>query len=97
MKHERLICAWTSIDVEVYLGIVKVLFRDQEADISDVLEVSLWYFKFCDWFYIQPIELIYEYGYWKKCRSMLDQLWWLISIDINPDCNYFQAASKKYK
>ena len=31
----------TSMDVEVYLDIVKVLFEGQKADVLNVLEVSL--------------------------------------------------------
>ena len=43
IKYKRLIYTQISIDVEVYLGIFRVLSGDQEADILDVLEVSLWY------------------------------------------------------
>jgi len=41
MKYKRLIHIQTSIDVEVYLNIVRVLSESQEVDILDVLEVSL--------------------------------------------------------
>ena len=41
MKHKRLIHVQASMDVEVYLGMVRVLTRNQEADISDILEVGL--------------------------------------------------------
>ena len=41
VKYKRLIYAWTSINVEVYLGMVKVLTRNQKVDVSDILEVGL--------------------------------------------------------
>ena len=41
MKHERLICVQTNMDVEVYLCIVRALTRNQKTDISEVSEVSL--------------------------------------------------------
>jgi len=36
IKHKRLICAQMSIDTEVHLGVVRVLTRSQEADVSEV-------------------------------------------------------------
>ena len=36
MKYERLIHIETSTDIEVYLSIVRVLFKDQKANISEV-------------------------------------------------------------
>jgi len=41
MKHKRLIHVQMIMDVEVYLGMVRVLLGSQEADILDVSEVSL--------------------------------------------------------
>ena len=41
MKCKRLICVWTSMDMKVYLNIVRVLTRSQKADISEVSEVGL--------------------------------------------------------
>jgi len=41
MKYKRLIYAQTSTDVEVYLDMVGVINKSQEANISDVLEISL--------------------------------------------------------
>ena len=41
MKHKRLICIQTSIDVKVYLDMIKVLTGYQEVDVSDISEVSL--------------------------------------------------------
>jgi len=41
MKYKRLICAQMSINTEVYLGLVKVLTRSQEVEVSEVSEVSL--------------------------------------------------------
>ena len=41
VKYKRLIYEWTSINVEVYLGMVKVLTRNQKVDVSDILEVGL--------------------------------------------------------
>jgi len=43
MKHERLIHTWKITDVEIHLDMVRVLFRAQKADVSDISEVSLWY------------------------------------------------------
>jgi len=40
MKHKRLICIWTSTNVEVYLDMIRVLSGGQKVDI---LEVGLWY------------------------------------------------------
>jgi len=42
MKHKRLIYMQISADIEVYLDIVRVLFRDQKMDVLDVLKVSLY-------------------------------------------------------
>ena len=41
MKYKRLIYAQISINTEVYLGMVKVLTRSQEVEVSEVSEVSL--------------------------------------------------------
>ena len=41
MKYKRLIYVQISMDVEVHLGMVRVLFRNQEVDISDISEVGL--------------------------------------------------------
>jgi len=41
MKHKRLVYVQTSIDTQVYLDVVKVLFEGQKADNLNVLEVSL--------------------------------------------------------
>ena len=41
MKYKRLIYVQTSIDAEVYLGIVRVLTRSQKAKVSEVSEVCL--------------------------------------------------------
>ena len=41
MKYKRLIYTQMSINTEVYLGMVKVLTRSQEVEVSEVLEVSL--------------------------------------------------------
>ena len=41
MKHKRLIHVQMIMDVEVHLGVVRVLLRSQEADILNVSEVSL--------------------------------------------------------
>ena len=41
MKYKRLIYVQTSTDAKVYLGMVRVLFRDQKVDVSDISEVSL--------------------------------------------------------
>jgi len=51
------------------------------------------HYRFCDWFYAQPVGLTCGYGYWRRCGSMLEQLRWLRSIDVNSGRNYFQAAS----
>jgi len=40
MKYKRLIYIQTITDVEIYLGIVRVLTRSQKVDISDV---GLWH------------------------------------------------------
>jgi len=42
MKYKRLIYLWTSMDVEVYLDIIRVLTGSQKANVSDISEVSLW-------------------------------------------------------
>jgi len=44
MKHKRLICVQTSIDVEVYIGIIIVLTRSQKVNILNILKVSLWHY-----------------------------------------------------
>jgi len=41
MKYKRLVYMQTSMDAEVYLDMVKVLFEDQKADVLNILEVSL--------------------------------------------------------
>jgi len=41
MKYKRLIHIQTSIDIEVYLGIFRILSGDQKVDVLDVLEVGL--------------------------------------------------------
>ena len=41
MKHERLIHMQTSMDTEVHLGMIRVLTRSQEVEVSEVSEVSL--------------------------------------------------------
>ena len=45
------------------------------------------------WFYAQLAGLVCGYGYWRRSRSMLEQSWWLRSIDIISGCNSIQAAS----
>ena len=45
------------------------------------------------WFYAQLVGLVYEYGYWWRSRSMLEQLQWLRSIDIISGHNSIQATS----
>ena len=42
MKYKRLIYMQISADIEVYLDMVRVLFRDQKMDVLDVLKVSLY-------------------------------------------------------
>ena len=42
MKYERLIYVWTSMNAEVYLIMIRVLTRNQKADVSNILKVSLW-------------------------------------------------------
>jgi len=44
-------------------------------------------------FYAQLAGLVYEYGYWRRCGSMLEQSWWLRSIDIISGRNSIQATS----
>ena len=41
MKCKRLICVWTSMNMKVYLNIIRVLIRSQKADISEVSKVGL--------------------------------------------------------
>ena len=41
MKCKRLICVWTSMNMKVYLNIIRVLTRSQKADISEVSKVGL--------------------------------------------------------
>ena len=42
MKYKRLIYMQISADIEVYLDMVRVLFRYQKMDVLDVLKVSLY-------------------------------------------------------
>jgi len=49
------------------------------------------------WFYAQLAGLVYEYGYWRRSVSMLEQSRWLRSIDIISGRNSIQAAeNNKY-
>ena len=45
------------------------------------------------WFYAQLAGLVCEYGYWRRCGSMLEQSRWLRSIDIISGRNSIQAVS----
>jgi len=41
MKHEKLICIQTNINVETCLGMIRVLTSSYKVDVSEVLEVCL--------------------------------------------------------
>jgi len=45
------------------------------------------------WFYSQLVGLVCGYGHWQRSGSMLEQSWWLRSIEIISGCNSIQAAS----
>ena len=45
------------------------------------------------WFYSQLVGLVCGYGYWQRSGSMLEQSWWLRSIEIISGRNSIQAAS----
>jgi len=41
IKHKRLICVQTIIDVKIYLDMVRVITRSQKVDVLNISKISL--------------------------------------------------------